>query len=93
MAKQRKGAKSRSTTGRRPVAAAPTAVPAMMPSARGVLRTRVGAEGVQQVLALGGDAFAEHEHAGIAAHLLGEGLVDGVVEGHLVGSWGSAPQA
>jgi hypothetical protein len=27
--------------GRRPVAAAPAAVPAMMPSARGVLRTRV----------------------------------------------------
>src|SRR3954453_6954751 len=34
------GAKSRSITGRNPAAAAPAAVPAMIPSASGVLRTR-----------------------------------------------------
>ncbi|MFT3957270.1 MAG: hypothetical protein QM722_23670 [Piscinibacter sp.] len=37
-----KGANSRSMTGRRPMAAAPAAVPAMMASASGVLRTRAG---------------------------------------------------
>ena len=90
----RNGANSRSTTGRRPVAAAPAAVPAMMPSASGVLRTRAAPNSLTQVVALGGDALAEHEHAGVAAHLLGEGLADGVVDGHWsFGSWRSAPQA
>ena len=74
-----------SITGRRPVIAAPTAIPVKPASEIGVSSTRWGPnsstrpENFEWSARLG-DVFAHDEHARIAAHLLGQRLSDGFAE-------------
>ena len=66
-----------STTGRSPDCAAPIATPQIAASLIGVLRTRSGAELLGEPRrraprAAFGDVLAEHEHARVGPHRLGE---------------------
>jgi hypothetical protein len=97
MIRKMKSPNIRSTTGREPVIAAPTAMPMKPGSAIGVSTTRVRSEFLDKAgknlegRSGLGHVLADDEHGLVAAHFFGEGLVDGLGKGDF--THGFSPQA